>query len=69
MTLQSAFREAVTFAAGFGAYALASAALQWNADRVERAIYASPVGYACIRQGDAGGMSKRQCAAGKQELK
>ena len=67
MTLQSAFREAVTFAAGFGAYALASAALQWNADRVERQIaYASPVGYACIRQGDAGGMSKRQCAAAKR---
>ena len=67
MTLQSAFREAVTFAAGFGAYALASAALQWNADRVEQRIaYASPVGYACIRQGDAGGMSKRQCAKSKE---
>ena len=59
-------REAVTFLAGFGAYALASAALTWNADRVEQRIaYASPIGYACIRQGDAGGMSKRQCAAAK----
>ena len=64
---KSAFREAVTFAAGFGAYALASAALQWNADRVEQRIaYASPIGYACIRQGDAGGMSKRQCAGAKR---